>query len=230
MKKTLIIFSVILITILPWNITIHNVHKKQVNINNVSEHIKIEQEFNNNSLIINDQLFYNKRNDINDEKIYSIDSNEFTWFLTNLVNNIKLFLEKNPTVILMNQDELIKAYLNDLKNKKYYAQTVFETFWWGFKWWITWNDFRTILNNAGNNITRNAISNISVGTMAGYIVQFLAIKFPWILKIPKIGLIIGGTLGLQVAGCLLGRQFWAKKGIIFRMLWFPPVVTGCWDQ
>ncbi|WP_101519376.1 hypothetical protein [Spiroplasma melliferum] len=229
MKKTLIIFSVILITILPWNITIHNVHKKQVNINNVSEHIKIEQEFNNNSLIINDQLFYNKRNDINDEKIYSIDSNEFTWFLTNLVNNIKLFLEKNPTVILMNQDELIKAYLNDLKNKKYYAQTAFETFWWGFKWWITWESFKFTLNEHGYAIARDSITGISVTKMGGYVISYLAIKFPKILLIPKIGLIAAGVLGTQVAGCLLGRQFWAKKGIIFRMLWVG-IMTGCWDQ
>ncbi|WP_400248795.1 hypothetical protein [Spiroplasma sp. ald] len=29
---------------------------------------------------------------------------------------------------------------------------------------------------------------------------------------------------------LLGRQFLLKNGVIFRMLCFPPVMTGCWDQ
>ncbi len=27
-----------------------------------------------------------------------------------------------------------------------------------------------------------------------------------------------------------GRQFWLKNGVIFIMLWFPPIITGCWNQ
>ncbi|WP_426605634.1 hypothetical protein [Spiroplasma endosymbiont of Glossina fuscipes fuscipes] len=230
MKKLLTIFNIILIAILPVKITVENFVRTEVQTNKHLDVTKVGEYTKNRKLFINNKLFYYKNYNFNKEKEYSIDSKKFKLFLKNLVNNIKLFLEENPNVNLMDKDQLIDSYISYLKNEKHYGVTAFENFWWGFKWWITWESFITTFNNAGNNIARDSISSISTVKLAGYVAQFLAIKYPWVLAIPKIGLIIGGTLGVQVAGCLLGRQFWLKTGIIFRMIWFPPIMTGCWDQ
>ncbi|WHQ37471.1 hypothetical protein [Spiroplasma sp. SV19] len=162
----------------------------------------------------------------------------FPLFLENLINEIKIFLIKKPELQKSNNNEIITAFINYQRQRIYQVleqdanisqTTAFETFWWGFKWWITWESFKFTLNKHGYAIARDSITGISVTKMGGYVISYLAIKFPKILLIPKIGLIAAGVLGTQVAGCLLGRQFWVKKGIIFRMLWVG-IMTGCWDQ